>query len=143
MSDDTNNLKVDLEVLKKEYSQLNVLLVRLDTTIEKLSEVSSGISRMLAVHENRLEQQEDVTKSLFVVLENRRKEQQDAFDKIKAEFQTEIVSVEKKIEALEKKIEENEKSINSIERWKYWLIGAALAIGFLISQFQFFDRFFN
>lgn len=47
-----------IAVLEKDISQIIGLFHKLDTTIDKLSEVSSSIKQMIAIHEIRLSQQE-------------------------------------------------------------------------------------
>ena len=54
-----NDLSTEVELLKREVKSMNVIHGRLDTAIEKLTEVSNCINRMLAVHEERLGQQEE------------------------------------------------------------------------------------
>ena len=54
-----NDLTTEVELLKREVGNVNVIHGRLDTAIEKLTEVSNCINRMLAVHEERLSQQEE------------------------------------------------------------------------------------
>ena len=54
-----NDLSTEVELLKREVKSMNVIHGRLDTAIEKLTEVSNCINRMLAVHEERLSQQEE------------------------------------------------------------------------------------
>ena len=48
-----NDLSTEVELLKREVKSMNVIHGRLDTAIEKLTEVSNCINRMLAVHEER------------------------------------------------------------------------------------------
>ena len=52
-------IKTDLELLKKEVQDMKLIHTRLDTAIEKLTDVSSCVNRMLAVHEEKLARQED------------------------------------------------------------------------------------
>lgn len=115
-----NDIKTDVELLKKDFEQLSALIDRMDLMIEKLSEVSTGLNRILAVHDNRLSQQEEITKHIFELIEMRRresvestKELKDMFDKVTAELK---------------------KGIDNLEKWRYYLIGMAIASGFLLSK---------
>ena len=49
-----NDLATEVELLKREVGSMNVIHGRLDMAIEKLTEVSNCINRMLAVHEERI-----------------------------------------------------------------------------------------
>lgn len=134
------DIKIDLEILKREYSQLNVLIARLDTTIEKLSEVSSGINRMLAVHENRLEQQEETTRIIFDLLEQRRKEVIESMEKLKREIEQEAT---KSHAPILEKLDKVMKSTESFERWRYLVIGGAMVLGFLAARLPILQNIFG
>ena len=53
-------IELDVEILKKEVSDMKQIHSRLDTAITKITDVSNCINRMLAVHEEKISQQEDV-----------------------------------------------------------------------------------
>ncbi len=55
------DLELDIEILKKEVSDMKEIHTRLDTAITKITEVSNCINRMLAVHEEKISQQEEAT----------------------------------------------------------------------------------
>ena len=52
------DLETEVELLKSKVSDMEKLHVRLDDAIGKISEVSNCINRMLAVHEEKLANQE-------------------------------------------------------------------------------------
>ena len=54
------DIELDVEILKKEVNDMKVIHGRLDTAITKITDVSNCINRMLAVHEEKISQQEDV-----------------------------------------------------------------------------------
>ena len=54
------DLELDVELLKKEVDDMKVIHGRLDTAITKITDVSNCINRMLAVHEEKISQQEEV-----------------------------------------------------------------------------------
>ena len=60
MSEDNNiyDLKVEIEGIKKDLENVSSINSRLDMAIEKLADVSSSIKSMLAVHEEKIAQQE-------------------------------------------------------------------------------------
>ena len=50
MAENTTELLVDIAGLKKDVEQVNQIHNRLDTAIDKLTDVSTCIKQMLAVH---------------------------------------------------------------------------------------------
>ena len=50
--------RTSIEVLRTEIEQNSLVHKRLDTAIEKLTNISSSIKSMLAVHEEKLSQAE-------------------------------------------------------------------------------------
>ena len=52
-------LETEVELLKKELRNQKKIHDRLDIAIEKLTDVSNSINRMLAVHEEKLTKQEE------------------------------------------------------------------------------------
>ena len=53
------DFETEVELLKSKVSDMEKLHVRLDDAIGKISEVSNCINRMLAVHEEKLANQEE------------------------------------------------------------------------------------
>ena len=56
------DLQVDIAKLKKDIEQVNNINSRLDTAIDKLTDVSTSIKSMLAVHSEKIARQEQVMK---------------------------------------------------------------------------------
>ena len=52
-------LETEVELLKKELHDQRKIHDRLDIAIEKLTDVSNSIHRMLAVHEEKIARQEE------------------------------------------------------------------------------------
>jgi len=65
-------IKVDIELLKKDVVTMSALLEKFDTTIDKMQEIASSLSRMVSLQEQRLENQEKTTAEMQSVLEMRR-----------------------------------------------------------------------
>jgi len=138
------DVKVDVEILKRDIDRFSGLFDRLDTTIEKLTEVSGGINRMLAVHENRLEQQEELTKHFITLMEERRRENSDKYEVVqnritqtREEMQQEIKDSIKEVVA---KIDKLSETVNKLEKWKYFVVGGAITIGFLLAKLPMIEK---
>ena len=55
---DNTDIKVQIEGLKKDIENVNSIQGRLDTAIDKLTDVSTCVKSMLAVHEEKISRQE-------------------------------------------------------------------------------------
>jgi|TARA_B100000085_G_scaffold118335_1_gene107811 chromosome segregation ATPase len=64
-SDEINENKVELAVLTEKFSNFEIIVGKIDSSIEKITEVNSNVSRMLAVHEERLSKQEQIDRTLL------------------------------------------------------------------------------
>ena len=53
------DINTEVALLKKEVSDIKVIFSRLDVAIEKITDVSTCVNRMLAVHEEKIANQEE------------------------------------------------------------------------------------
>ena len=65
MENGNTDIKVQLSGLKKDIENVSNLNSRLDTAIEKLTDVSTSIKSMLAVHEEKIQRQEQIDDIIF------------------------------------------------------------------------------
>ena len=130
-----NDLVTEVELLKREVEDMKVIHGRLDTAIEKITEVSNCINRMLAVHEERLSQQEEAqhraeqeftadikelhsrittnTKDMTALMTQQHKEQKDVIDRLKDEISNRV---------------------GVLEKWRWIIIGGSIVLGFIIQK---------
>ena len=126
----TTDLKVQLEGVKKDVENVSNLNIRLDTAIEKLTDVSTSIKSMLAVHEEKISRQEQLDDIIFGKLKDRENE----IDKVHRELTKEIQSTEKRllIEMKQIKLDLGAR-VGIIERYKWLIMGGAIVIGWILS----------
>ena len=127
MSDNqVTDLKVEFEGLKKDVSNVMNLNTRLDTAIEKLTDVSSQIKSMLAVHEEKISRQEQIDEIIFEKLKDRA----DSIDKVHRELSKEMYQLEKRllIEIKSLKLDISGR-IGILERYKWLIMGGAIVVG--------------
>ena len=131
------DIELDVELLKKEVNDMKVIHGRLDTAITKITDVSNCINRMLAVHEEKITQQEEV----------QNKQQTDIDSNVK-ELHSRITSNHQ--EVLERMTKQHREAdleirrlradvvhrIGVLEKWKYLVIGGAIVIGFIIQTYM-------
>jgi len=85
--------QVKLAILQQRVDDIKPLLDKLDQTIEKLSEVNTTVSRMLAVHEERLSKSEEIDTVLFAKI-----------DELRDKMDSDHNSVLSRLQNLEKKV---------------------------------------
>ena len=61
-----------IEVVNLKVEDLNPLIHKMESAIENLSELNTSVSRMLAVHEERLTKQEEIDNILFTKIDQLR-----------------------------------------------------------------------
>jgi len=87
----TEEIKVAL--LGQKLEDLKDIVVRIDNAIEKLSEVNSNVSKMLAVHEERITKQEEIDSILFAKI-----------DKLRDKVDRDYDSIVSRVQAIEKRV---------------------------------------
>jgi predicted nucleic acid-binding Zn-ribbon protein len=89
----TIDLRVEIEGIKRDLENVGNINNRLDTAIEKLTDVSTSIKSMLAVHEVKIERQEKTDEIIFEKIKDRA----DEIDSVYRELQREISQVERRL----------------------------------------------
>jgi organic radical activating enzyme len=67
----TTDIRIQLESLRKDIENNQSINNRLDTAIDKLTDVSTSIKSMLAVHEEKIQRQEQIDDIIFTRLKER------------------------------------------------------------------------
>jgi phenylalanyl-tRNA synthetase alpha subunit len=67
-----NELETRVAVLEHDVSQMSSFFSKLDLTMEKMTDISSSIKEMLAVHDMKIIKSEEHTENLYSLIEKRR-----------------------------------------------------------------------
>ena len=132
------DVNTEIELLKKEVTDMKQIYQRLDTAIEKITDFSNAINRMLAVHEEKITQQRqqqqrsvqeftaDIkelhsrittnTKEMTALMTQQHKEQKEVIDKLKEELRSRV---------------------GVLEKWRWVIIGGSIVVGFSIQKLPF------
>lgn len=94
----------------------NRLYNKLDEAITRLTDVSNEIKQVLVVHETKLEQQEDYNSQMYDQIEKLHKRIGDLRDELM-------------------------KKVDSIEKWRWILLGGALTMGAIIGNSKLIQLF--
>jgi len=108
--------EVKVAVLTQKVDDLKGVLIRLDDAIEKISEVNSNVSKILAVHEQRISKQEETDNILFAKI-----------DKLRDKIDIDHNSMLSRIQQIEKRV---------------WIVmGAIFALSMFANNQSLFQKF--
>ena len=65
MGFEENDIRTDVELLKKDVHSISRLVDKLDVAIDKLTEVTNCLNRMISVQEEKLSVQDEADKHLY------------------------------------------------------------------------------
>ena len=119
MSEQLQKLVEDVAVLKEQNATSADIHDRLDSAIDKLTDIQSGIKSMLAVHEERIVRAEESDVEIQSIMENRQ-------ETIREDIQT----LHKRITDETKDMRQyfNDK-LHQLEKTKWIMVGVACALG--------------
>tara|TARA_B100000073_G_scaffold142002_1_gene116891 strand:- start:302 stop:730 length:429 start_codon:yes stop_codon:yes gene_type:complete len=131
MEDSNVDIKVQIEGLKKDIENVTNIQSRIDTAIEKMTDVSTSIKSMLAVHEEKLAKQEQIDEVIFDKL----KERQSSINQVYDDLHKNITQVERRLLLEIKTLKHDMNSrVGMLEKWKWLIIGGSIVIGFILSR---------
>jgi chromosome segregation ATPase len=138
-----SELETKVEILKKELDNQKRIYDRLDVAIEKLTDVSNSIHRMLAVHEEKIAKQEEKMLQTETERDNRGTELSKRIDALHNRLTDTVKEIiDSNLEHhrdLNKRIERISDSISSrvgvLEKWRHIIIGSAIVVGFILNKF--------
>ena len=130
-------LETEVELLKKELHDQRKIHERLDVAIEKLTDVSNSIHRMLAVHEEKIARQEEAIFEAEQKIEIRRGELLVKIDELHSRVTTntkEIMTAAAEQHAqqnkeIQKIRDDIQNRVGVLEKWRYVIIGGSIVAG--------------
>lgn len=141
---DIDKLTAEIKLLKKDITQSEAIHLRLDTAIEKLTELAVNIKSMLAVHESKIARAEQVDDDIFVLLESRRKEWDADLKELHSRITTNTRELREEMIDCEKRILQEVRGVRGelsgrvglLEKWRWLIIGGSIVTGFLLHKFM-------
>ena len=128
---DNTEIKVDIESLRKDIENMNTINGRIDTAIDKLTDVSTSIKSMLAVHEEKIQRQEKIDEIIFDKLKDRADEISDVYRELKRDVEMSEKRLLIEIKSLKNDIGAR---VGVLERYKWLILGGAIVIGWIMSK---------
>jgi len=125
------DIRVQLESLRKDIESVNSINNRLDTAIDKLTDVSTSIKSMLAVHEEKIQRQEQIDDVIFTKLKDRADEITDVYRELKRDIDLTEKRLINEIKALRNDIGSR---VGVLEKYRWIILGVFIAIGWILSK---------
>ena len=119
MPDQLQKLVQDVAVLKEQNAVSGDIHSRLDSAIDKLTDIQSGIKSMLAVHEERIVRAEESDVEIQSIMENRQ-------ETIREDIQTLHGRITDETKEMRQYF--NDK-LHQLEKTKWIMVGVACALG--------------
>jgi ABC-type transporter Mla subunit MlaD len=120
---------------------------KIDDAIQRLAAVSADLSRMLAVHEHRLSQQEKSTDQISYLLEKRREDLEsklkEVYETMKEEDSAILGEIKKSRDSSNAYHERLEAKVTKLERLALLVTGSALTVGFIIGMVEKYFKIFS
>ena len=137
-------LETKVKLLEKEIHDRKGVFQRLDIAIEKLTDVSNSINRMLAVHEEKIARQEEAIFEAEGLIETRRIELTVKIDELHSRITTntkEIMNAatqqhKEHTDDIQKLRNDISARVGVLEKWRWLIIGGSIVVGFLLHKFM-------
>jgi len=145
-----------LAIVENDVKQMGQLFDRMDTAIEKITDISNAVNRMLAVHDATLNTQGAKQNEIFALFESRRKDVENSDKEIHSrittqgrELQSEMKEDTRKVmEAIDQlksmirngilesgeDVSKLEDRVVQLEQRQWLVMGGAIVVGFLIAN---------
>lgn len=128
----------NITLWKKVMSdQHDYILTSINESIQKLTSISTDLSKMLAVQENRIDNQEKFTENLMSSIKYDIEVVHGRIDKVKNDLKESHSEVINQIEETRKENKEQHNMMSArlsrLEKWILLVSGGGIVIGYLIS----------
>jgi hypothetical protein len=145
------DLKTDVELLKRDVSTMQSMLSKLDTAIDKIADVSNGISKILAVHEESIvslkvsvEERKRLSEKEVELLHKRISEMKDENIEDRKANQAELLAAIREMDKNNKmEISALSERVSMLEKWKWAVIVGASVAGFFLSKMPMLANLFG
>lgn len=117
---DIDKIRDDISLLQRQAAAADVVVERLDFTLDKIADLSNQIQQMLVIHEHRFEDAE----KQHEVLSRQMDQRAEIADR-------EMNILHKRISSLQEQLDGR---LRKIEIWQWLIVGGATAAGFFISR---------
>jgi len=139
---DLQEIQTKIALLEKDAKAGEQLHKRLETAIQKLTEVSIACKQILAQQDQKLVKAEQTDEDIFITLESRRKEWDVDLKELHSRITTntrelrehQIQSENNMLSELRAMRAQLSERVGVLEKWKWIIIGGSIIIGLMMSN---------
>ena len=135
-------LKTQVALLEKDAQSAELIHQRLETAIEKLTEITISLKGMLVQQETKLAKAEETDNDIFVTLESRRLEWDNDLKDLHSRITTnsrelrehQVQSESKMLYELRNLRQQLDNRVAVLEKWRWIIVGGSIIIGLMVSN---------
>ena len=139
---DLEKLKTQVALLEKDAQSAELIHQRLETAIEKLTEITISLKGMLVQQETKLAKAEETDNDIFVTLESRRLEWDNDLKDLHSRITTnsrelrehQVQSESKMLYELRKLRQQLDNRVAVLEKWRWIIVGGSIIVGLMVSN---------
>ena len=135
-------LKTQVGLLEKDAQSAELIHQRLETAIEKLTEITISLKGMLVQQETKLAKAEETDNDIFVTLESRRLEWDNDLKDLHSRITTnsrelrehQVQSESKMLYELRNLRQQLDNRVAILEKWLWIIVGGSIIVGLMVSN---------
>ena len=139
---DLQEIQTKIALLEKDAKAGERIHQRLETAIQKLTEVSIACKQILAQQDQKLLKAEQTDEDIFITLESRRKEWDNDLKELHSRITTnsrelrehQIQSENTMLSELRSMKSQLSARVGVLEKWRWLIIGGSIIIGLMMSN---------
>jgi predicted nucleic acid-binding Zn-ribbon protein len=158
----SNNIDVDVALVRQETHHNANLIHKLDVAIEKITQTNHNIEKMLAIHEERIERIEKNGAETTIQVERRSTQLRDEMNHIEFEISRKIDDSETRVkksisdikDEIKSEIEKNKDNsdtttsslrhrVEALEKWRWILTGGAVVLAVVVPKLDIVSKVFK
>lgn len=135
-------LKTQVALLEKDAQSAELIHQRLETAIEKLTEITISLKGMLVQQETKLAKAEETDNDIFITLESRRLEWDNDLKDLHSRITTnsrelrehQVQSESKMLYELRNLRQQLDNRVAVLEKWRWIIVGGSIIVGLMVSN---------
>ena len=135
-------LKTQVALLEKDAQSAELIHQRLETAIEKLTEITISLKGMLVQQETKLAKAEETDNDIFITLESRQVKWDNDLKELHSRITTnsrelrehQVQSESKMLYELRNLRQQLDNRVAVLEKWRWIIVGGSIIIGLMVSN---------